>query len=106
MNIPKLTDQQRETCRAADRIIRNIDALAAFEPFSAFMARFQAECDALADKILHDPMTPDEREKLRLRRLGIMEVLKAPTQDRADAVLVLHNCGIKPGQTDEDLNDE
>ena len=106
MNMPKLTDQQRETCRSADRIVRNIDALAAFEPFQAFMARFQTECDDLADKILHDTMPADEREKLRLRRLGIMEVLKAPTQDRADAVLVLNNCGIKPGQTDEDLKDE
>lgn len=106
MNTPKLTDQQRETCRNADRIIRNIDALADFDPFQAFMSRFQAECDDLADKILHDEMPYDDREKLRLRRLGIMEVLKAPTQDRADAVLVLHNCGIKPGQSDADLHDE
>lgn len=106
MSVPKLTEQQRDTCRHADRIIRNIDSLAEFEPFRAFLARFQKECDDLADRILHEEMAADEREKLRLRRLGIMEVLKAPTQDRADAVLVLSNCGIKPGETDSDLSDE
>jgi hypothetical protein len=106
MKIPRLTAPQRETCRNADRIIRNIDALAEFEPFRAFMARFQAESDDLAEKILHGEMPSDEREKLRLRRLGILEVLKAPTRDRADAVMVLKNHGIKPGETDEDLKDE
>lgn len=80
MNKP-LTPQQRETARVASEMISNLEFLLGRDEFKAFLDRFRRQSDDMADSILHDDMAPEEREKIRQKRLAILEVLKAPSED-------------------------
>ena len=73
--------------------------------FQRFMARFKEQADTLAESILHDEMPHEEREALRHKRLGILEVLRSPNEDRQAQVSVLAQYGIKPGTVQDDLGD-
>ena len=87
---------QQAAIDTAQQAVRTIDALRVNEDFRRFMDRFQARADQLADLILHKNMKSKEREKLRNHRLGILEVLAAPKEDRAAQVKVLTEYGIAP----------
>lgn len=80
MNKP-LTPQQRETARIASETISNLEFLLNRPEFKSFLDRFRRQSDDMADSILHDDMSPEEREKIRQKRLAILEVLKAPSED-------------------------
>lgn len=97
MSEPTRTKPQQDSIDTALQVVRIIDALAANEDFRLFMERFTRRADALALEILHDDkITPVEREKLRSHRLGILEVLLAPKEDRDAQVRVLAGYGIEP----------
>jgi hypothetical protein len=93
---PVITKPQQDAIDTAIKVIRGIDELAGNENFRNFMKSFSKRSDALALTILHeDKLTHDERESLRNRRLGILEVLMQPSEDRAAQVGVLARFGIE-----------
>jgi hypothetical protein len=94
----KRTPNQLSSIATAREVIRRIDNLKASDDFGKFMAEFSKRADDMADQVLHsETLTLDEREKLRIRRLGILEVLGAPKADRAAQIRVLSSYGITPG---------
>lgn len=90
------TQAQQAAIDTAQQVVRTIDNLAANEDFRRFMERFSRRADELADKILHGDMKKKKREELRQLRLGILEVLLAPKEDRAAQAKVLAEYGIAP----------
>jgi len=89
------TQAQQDAIDTATQVVKTIDNLAESEDFRRFMERFSRRSDQLAEDILHDDsLTPDDREKLRNRRLGILEVLLAPKEDRDAQARVLAQYGI------------
>jgi len=54
-----------------------------------FIPELQRRSDLLADEILHNEMEPEAREKLRQRRLQLLEVLQLPMDARMSAVGLL-----------------
>lgn len=95
------TPEQQASIETSLEVVRTIDSLAKNEDFRRFMERFSRRADSLADQILHDEMKPKQREKLRQRRLGILEILLAPKQDREAQVRNLKQYGIQPGDPEE-----
>lgn len=94
------TPEQQASIDTALEVVTTIDNLAKNQDFKRFMERFSRRSDALAQDILHDDdLTPEEREKLRHRRLGILEVLLAPREDREAQIRVLSKYGISLGES-------
>lgn len=91
----QLTPEQSETLHFSSKVIQSIDELMEFEPFQEFMQRLTREADAMALAILHDDMTPEDRERLRIKRLGWLEVMKTPAEDRKTHVGIIeaHEAG-------------
>ena len=103
MSPPKpRTIEAQNAIDSAMQVVRTIDNLTTNEDFRLFMERFTRRADALAMEILHDDtLKPEEREALRNRRLGVLEVLLAPKEDRDAQVRVLGQYGMKPGDVME-----
>lgn len=102
MNAKKLTPEQKEVCEQSLIVVRNIDTLARLDEFKAFMDRIKRRADELANEVLHDDMKPKEREKRRNHRLGLLEVLGIPKDDREASVRILAQYGISPGDPLDD----
>ncbi len=88
-----LNPEQLESARLASETISNIEFLEKRPEFIAFMGRFRRRADELADNILHEKMSPEEREALRQQRLGILEVLEAPKNDKRASLNILKGFG-------------
>lgn len=102
MNTPKpRTPEEQKAIDGAMKVVNTIDALVQNEDFQRFMKQHSARADQLAQEILHDDMEPEKREALRNRRLGLLEVLLAPKQDRDAQVGVLARFGVHPGDPQE-----
>ncbi len=90
----KLTPEQEQECARAEQTIRDIDTLAKNPEFRRFMERLDRETKKMADQVLEgDFETPVEREEMRLKRLGIVEALRIPKQDRQGSVSTLKTHG-------------
>lgn len=90
-----------ETVRIARMVIHDSTYLLDRDEFKRFLDRWRATSDKWADDILHNnEMTDGERHNLRMKRLGVLEVLQSPYQDRDAQYNVLANMGIKA----EELN--
>ncbi len=82
---------------AALREVNRCDELAASEAFTAFISYFQKTADDLADSVLHGNMDAADRDFLRIKRLGILEVLnRAGPGHRAAQCRILHINGETP----------
>jgi len=99
-----LTHDERVVCDTSLKTVQALDSLTRSEPFKLFIQRLQRRADELADEVLHHDMMPEEREKRRNHRLGIMEVLRVPREDREASVRTLASYGMRPGETDSDLD--
>jgi hypothetical protein len=105
MNRPQLTHEQRVICDQSLSCVHALDALSRSNDFQFFMDRIRRRADQLADEVLHkEDITPDEREKLRNHRSGIMEVLAIPRDDRDASVRILAQYGLAPGAAVDDDN--
>lgn len=96
-NPATLNESQKKAVATAHQVIRDIDFLAANPQFKRFAERFQNQLDSMADKILHGTMTDREREDLRQKRLGILEVFGSLKDDRSAQMRVLSSYGFKAG---------
>lgn len=77
-----LTDSQKDLCAKAGQTISNLDFLTKREEFQEFIANHRRNADALAEQILDDDsISPEQRERLRQRRKGMLEVLDSPAED-------------------------
>lgn len=97
---PRIPEEQK-AIETALRVVNSIDALVQNEDFQRFMAQHTERADRLANEILHNDMPPEQREALRNRRLGLLEVLLAPKQDRDAQAGLLARYGIQPGDATE-----
>lgn len=90
--------QTDETCRISAEAISNIDFLMGRDEFTSILEYFKERADELANAVLHNPdLTDMERERLRNYRLGIMEFLKYPEEQRQAHVRILTMSGRIPG---------
>lgn len=86
-----MTPQQRnEMMRSATNTVSDIDFLTKSAEFGRFMDRFKLRADGLADEILHGEISTEEREAKRQFRLGIMEMLRWPTEAKNSSLRVLN----------------
>ncbi|MBK1883667.1 hypothetical protein JIN85_14695 [Luteolibacter pohnpeiensis] len=94
----QLSPEERMSCKKSIETISSIDALIANPEFQIFMGKIKELSDKMADSILHeDEISDQEREAKRQRRLGILEVLRKPQEDRDNHVRLLAQFGVKPG---------
>lgn len=85
-----MTGAQKDLCVKAGETISNLDFLTKREEFRSFVDQFRRRAEELAYSILDDDaLTADERERLRQRRKGILEVINSPDEDmRANRNLI------------------
>jgi len=83
-------DQKTEMMRAANSMVADIEFLATREEFVRFMDSFKSRADGLAEEILHADMTAEEREAKRQFRMGIMEVLRWPSDTKRSCMRLLN----------------
>ena len=89
---------ENDVCRISAEAVSAIDFLTKRDEFRAFMEYFQKRADELADDVLHnDSLSDREREAARMRRAGILEVLRWPMEQREAHVRVLAQYGHAPG---------
>jgi hypothetical protein len=80
MTTPELSDAAKTACETAANNIRDIEYLQDQPEFKRFMDGFRRRADQMADEVLHnDAMTAGEREATRQKRLGVLEILQAPS---------------------------
>ena len=86
----RITESQKDLCAKAGETISNLDFLTKREEFKNFVAQFRRRADELRDQILDDDaITSEERERLRQRRNGILEVIESPEEDmRVNRVII------------------
>lgn len=78
----KITESQKDLCAKAGETISNLDFLTKREEFKNFIAQFRRRAEELSEQILDDDaITSEERERLRQRRKGILEVIDSPEED-------------------------
>jgi hypothetical protein len=90
-----LNRKQKDACTSASEAISNLEFLQKRPEFIAFMDRLRRQADGFAEQVLHEESISDkEREQLRLKRLGILECLKAPSDDITAQKKVLRDHGM------------
>jgi hypothetical protein len=77
-----MTIEQQATQKKAAETISAIDFLLKRDEFIAFREKHFRRIAEMEQAILGDEMTPEQRERLRQRRLGMLEVLNSPEEDR------------------------
>lgn len=92
---PNPTEQDR-TVQHSQRQFDDLQALVAFPPFRRFMDRLDGATNEMAAQILEGEMPLEEREKLRIRRLGMVEVLRKPADEIGTHVGILQENGVFP----------
>lgn len=98
MTTPKpRTPEEQKSIDTALKVVKSIDALTSNEDFQWFMAEHGKRADALAIEILHTDMTPEKREAMRNRRLGVLDVLLSLQEDRSAQMGLLARYGVMPG---------
>jgi hypothetical protein len=83
----------------------SFDALSAIEElercqeFSGFFLKgLQAMVDGMADQVLHDPdLGPEERERIRQRRLGILDAIQWMPSEKSAHERILSDHGVTRG---------
>jgi hypothetical protein len=93
----KLTHDERVICDTSLKTVQALDELTRNDSFKQFMQRLQRRADELADEVLHHELTPELREQRRNHRLGMLEVLRVPREDREASVRTLASYGIQAG---------
>lgn len=98
-----MTPTKHEAIRTARMVIHDSTYLLDREEFQRFLARWRVTADKWADEILHDNSLSDkERNDLRQKRLGVLEVLQSPYQDRDAQMGVLAQMGERPAELNAD----
>jgi hypothetical protein len=93
-----MTTSQKEIARASAEAVSAIDTLARRPEFHHFLDSLRRREKQYADSILNDDAMPhDEREKLRQRRMELVEVIEWHVRERQAHVSVLASFGIQPG---------
>lgn len=73
-------ERQKASLDEAYRRVSDTEFLVGREEFTRFMDLIRMWADALANEILHDDMTGEERERRRQYRMGLLSVLSAPAE--------------------------
>lgn len=85
--------KNEDVLRYATRMVACADFLMSNDEFNEFNDHVKRFSDQLADEILHGEMTDDEREKKRQFRLGILWVLRSPTDMRKANMDIIERSG-------------
>lgn len=77
-----MTQSQKDLCANAGQRISNLDFLTKREEFKEFINQFRVVAEELAKVILNeDNINAQERERMRQRRIGILDVIDSPEID-------------------------
>lgn len=101
-----LTQEDKDACRDAFRAISAIEFLTKRPEFETWIKGHREEVKKIELAILEKDMPADEREKLRQRRFGMLEVINSPAKDMESHVKMLALHGYTPGDKFEDLRNE
>jgi hypothetical protein len=94
-----MTHAQQAAAQQAVEILDALRFLESREEFQGFLQRLRNQADAMADTILHDDtLAPELRERLRHKRLGLLEALGAPMEDAKSAAALLKNLQADPDE--------
>lgn len=94
-----LTDDERSACLDSFRAISAIEFLTKRPEFQTWLQGHREEVAKIEERILDDDMPSEEREKLRQKRLGMLEVLNSPEDDMDSHVKNLAHYGLTPGDS-------
>jgi hypothetical protein len=92
-----MNEEQKHTARVSAEAVSAIDFLTKRPEFQRFLGKLREREAQYAAAILNDDMADGEREKLRQRRLELVEIIQWPEQERAAHVSILGSFGIRPG---------
>ena len=76
------TPEEQANVDAAELTLRSIESLDNHAGFAQFIERKVREIEEMANLILEGEMTVEQREIMRLKRLGKVEFLRSIEEDR------------------------
>lgn len=92
---------ERKTAGEAIIATNQLAQCSAFDGW--FMDHLRAMANSLADTVLHDDHSPEQREILRQKRLTVLEIIALPAEARLSAEDIIRDQGAD--DSDDDLND-
>lgn len=84
----------REETEKSLQAIREIDGLTSTPEFQGFKQRVERKAEELAETVLEGNVGSEEREKLRLQRIGLLSGLRMLVSDREGHASILRGHGI------------
>lgn len=84
----------REEVEKSTQAIREIDGLTSTHEFQGFKLRVERKAAELAETVLEGNVGGEEREKLRLQRIGLLSGLRMLVNDREGHASILRGHGI------------
>lgn len=94
-----LSDDERKACRDSFRAISAIEFLTKSPEFQTWLQGQREDIAKIEERILEDEMPMEEREKLRMERIGMLKVLNSPESDMESHVANLAAHGLTPGDS-------
>lgn len=85
----------REEVEKSTQAIREIDWLTDSAAFQTYRVKIEAKAAALAETVLEGNVTAEEREELRLQRIGLLSGLRMISNDRDGHASILRGHGIE-----------
>lgn len=92
-----MKDCDKDAIRCSREGLSDINHLKAQPEFNRFMARLQEMADQWATDVLGGSMPSEDREELRVKRLGLLVALRLPEEAILGHTKVLERFGIRPG---------
>lgn len=86
--------QSREEIEKSTQAIREIDWLIESAAFQTYRVKIERKAAELAETVLEGRIPADEREELRLQRIGLLSGLRMLTSDREGHASILRRHGI------------
>lgn len=90
-----MTDPDKIEAEKSINAIREIDELTGNPGFQAYRYKIERKAFLMADSILDGDISSEEREELRLKRIGLLSGLRMLADDREGHASILRSHGIE-----------
>jgi hypothetical protein len=88
-------DIAKEEIEKSTQAIRQFDELAGNPLFQSYCAQIEASAEEMGKDVLEGQMTAQEREELRLQRIGLLSGIRAMKNTREGHASILRGHGIE-----------
>ena len=85
----------REEVEKSTQAIRWIDDLTSTAGFQAYAAKIERKAEEMAEAVLHGVLPAQDREDIRLKRIGMLSGLRMLETDREGHANILRGHGIE-----------